>query len=117
MIMLFMVVYSWTLAPVDWLYAAETTIDPGLGVIFFTHQITLLSFITVIPSMMDNAGPIGSKATFLTMGIISAIGGVFGYIYMKETSFLTDYGKSILLTHSRAGSLVTGTRVSKASIK
>ena len=74
--------------------------------------------ITLIPTMMDNEGPIGSKLTFLAMGIISALGGVFGYFYMKETSFLTDYGKSILLTHSRGGSLAfSETRISKQLIK
>ena len=89
MILAFICAYQVTSGPVAWLYATETTIDPGLGVCILTLWGVTFILTLICPDLMDKDS-LGVSNVFFLFGICSGIGAIYGYIFMKETRGLSD---------------------------
>lgn len=95
MILVFMFAYSVTSGPVAWLYATETTIDPGLGVCILTLWGVTFVLTLICPVLMDKDS-LGVSNVFFLFGSLSGFGSVYGYFLVKETRGLSDIDKKSL---------------------
>ena len=84
-----MFIYENTSGPVAWVYAAETTIDAGMGICLFTLWMTVLVLTIVSPIIMDRA-VLGPDITFFIFSGLSVFGTLYSATFIKETKGLTD---------------------------
>mmetsp|Transcript_8871 Transcript_8871/g.13661 ORF Transcript_8871/g.13661 Transcript_8871/m.13661 type:complete len:157 (-) Transcript_8871:22-492(-) len=100
MILVFVFFYQNTSGPVAWLYAAETAIDAGMGIILFTLWITVFALTLICPIIMspDSLGP---SPVFFMFGILSLFGALYCFFVLKETKGLTDKEKKSLFLPQR----------------
>ena len=97
MMMVFEAAQAWTSGPIAWVYAAETVVDTGLGVVLFTLWFTVLILTFICPILMD-PNSVGPTGMFFIFGGFSFLGGIYVIFIMKETKHLTDKEKKILFT-------------------
>jgi len=76
MILAFLFVYQNTSAPVAWMYAAETTIDAGMGVCIATLFGTILLLSLTCPFLMQTAS-FGPNGMFLLFGGLSVLAVIY----------------------------------------
>ena len=100
MMMIFEAAQSWSSGPLAWVYAAETVVDTGLGVVLVTLFATVLLLSLVCPILMD-PDSIGPTGMFFIFGGFSFLGALYVIFLMKETKYLTDKEKKILFTPSK----------------
>lgn len=95
MVLLFLFVYQNTTGPVTWLYAAETTVDAGLGLCMFTLWITVFILTLICPVLMGK-DILGPSNVFFIFSAFSAFGAFYSYYFIKETQGLSDKEKKSL---------------------
>jgi len=100
MILVFVFFYQNTSGPVAWLYAAETAIDSGMGIILFTLWITVFALTLISPIIMSPES-LGPSPVFFMFGVLSMFGALYCYIVLKETKGLTDKEKKSLFLPKR----------------
>jgi len=93
-ICIFIFIYQNTSGPVAWLYASETCVDAGLGVVIqcLWFTVLVLSLVTE-PLMNSKLHPAG---VFYLFAIISFIATYYVYKIIKETKGLSDKEKKAL---------------------
>ena len=96
-VLLFLVAYEFTSGVVAWVYAAETTIDTGLGLCLLTLWGTVFWLSIVCPIIMDPAS-LGPTPVFFMFSGLSIGGTIYCFLFIKETMGLTDKQKKILYT-------------------
>jgi MFS transporter, SP family, xylose:H+ symportor len=95
MIIVFISIYSVTSGTVAWLYAAETTIDAGLGVCILVLWGVTFVLSLICPLLMgDNY--LGVSNMFFLFGSLTSFGSVYGHFLIKETKGMTDKEKKSL---------------------
>jgi len=94
-IFVFVLAFSMTSGPIAWVYAAETSVDVGLGFILMTlyGDVVVLSQICPILFEPQNFGPTG---VFFMFSGFALVGLIFVWVYIKETSGLTDKEKKAI---------------------
>ena len=97
MVLLFLIVYQNTSGPVAWLYAAETTIDTGLGVCVLALFGTVFIMSIICPILMSNDS-IGPSNTFFIFAGLSVLGAIYSAWVIKETKGLSDKAKKLIFT-------------------
>ena len=86
-----------TSSAITWLYCSEVAVDVALGFVGTSGYFSIFILTLSIQPMMDSA--IGQAGTFIIFGVISLLGSVWCYCYLKETSGgLTDKQKKSLYT-------------------
>ena len=84
-----------TSGPIAWVYAAETTVDVGLGFILLTLWLNVVILSQICPILME-PNVIGPNGVFFMFSGFSLLGAVFMFVYIKETKGLTDKQKKDL---------------------
>lgn len=97
MVLLFFFIYQNTSSSVAWLYAAETTIDAGMGIVLLTLWATVFVLSIVCPIIMD-PGSIGPNITFFIFSGLSVLGGLYSFFFIKETYGKSDREKKLMFT-------------------
>jgi hypothetical protein len=92
---LFLIIYENTSGPIAWLYAAETVIDVALGVCLLTLWGTVFVLSLVCPVLMSKDS-IGTQNVFFIFSGLSVLGTIYSYVFIRETSGLTDRQKKLL---------------------
>jgi len=94
-IFVFLLAYNMTSGPIAWVYAAETSVDVGLGFILMTlyGDVVVLSQICPILFEPQYIGPSGVFFMFSGFGMI---GILFVWVYIKETRGLSDKEKKAI---------------------
>ena len=100
MVLLFLVVYQNTSGPVAWLYAAETTIDTGLGICVLALFGTVFIMSLICPVLMSTDS-IGPSNTFFIFAGLSVLGAIYSATKIKETRGLSDKAKKLIFTPKR----------------
>ena len=100
MILLFLIVYQNTTGPMTWVYCTETTIDSALGLCLFVLYGTIFLQTVMCPELMEPES-IGPSGMFYIFGFLSLVGCLFCWVYIKETSGLTDKEKKMLFVPSK----------------
>lgn len=94
-IFLFLFCFQNTSGAITWLYCSEVAVDSALGFVGTSGYACIFVLTLTIQPMMNSA--IGQAGTFLIFGIVSLLGTIWCYIYLKETSNgLTDKEKKEL---------------------
>jgi SP family arabinose:H+ symporter-like MFS transporter len=92
MIMFFLMFYQSSSGPVAWMYAAETTIDAAFGIVLLVLWTTILGIAYAIP-LLSSEDSIGVTGVFTLFSVFCAIGGIYSYVFIKETKGLSDKAK------------------------
>jgi len=100
MIILFSFAYQNTSGPVAWMYAAETTIDAGMGICLLTLWGTVFVLSLICPIVMD-PDSLGPNNTFFIFSGLSVLGATYSYFMIKETKGMADKDKKLLFTPER----------------
>jgi len=98
--LLFTMIYQQTSGPVAWVYAAETTIDAGMGIVLLTLWGTVLVLSIVCPIIMDPRS-LGPSATFFILAGISLFGAAYSKFVIRETFGKSDKEKKLMFTPER----------------
>ena len=88
----FVVLYMNTTGPMAWIYAAETTIDVGLGFCLGTLYMWVFILSLVSPVVMQ-PNYLGPSVVFYIFSAFSFIAVIFIYTFLKETKGLSDKEK------------------------
>ena len=83
-ILAFLFCFQNTSGAITWLYCSEVAVDSALGFVGTSGYAAIFVLTLTINPLMDSS--IGQAGTFFIFGIISLIGAVWCYIYLKETS-------------------------------
>ena len=100
MTMTFMIPYQLTTGPITYIYATETIIDAGMGIVMPALFGTIFVLSLVCPIIIDpnNLGP---NATFFILSGLSFAGFLYVLLFMKETFGKSDKEKKLLYTPAR----------------
>ena len=94
-IFIFLFCYQNTSGAITWLYCSEVAVDSALGIVGTSGYTGTFILALRVQPMMNSA--LGQAGVFFLFGIISLIGTVWIYFYLKETSVgLTDKQKKEL---------------------
>ena len=97
MILLFITTFQNSSGVVAWLYAAETVIDPALGLCLLSLWGTTF-FLSLTTPLLLNKDVLGPKGVFYLFAGYSIAGMIYSAIFMKETYGKTDkYKKELYL--------------------
>ena len=69
-----------------WIYFTETTVDAALGICLFTLWFTVFLLSFICPILMG----LNVDDVFMGFSVVSLIGALFCYIWIKETRGLTE---------------------------
>ena len=85
-ILTFLFIYQNSSGPVTWIYFTETTVDAALGICLFTLWFTVFLLSFICPILMG----LNVDDVFMGFSVVSLIGALFCFIWIKETRGLTE---------------------------
>ena len=88
-----MFAYGMTTGPVALVYAAETTIDAGIGIVFLMLYASIFVLTLVCPMLMDKQSSFGPVKSFVSFAAISILGALFYSTHLVETKGKTPKEK------------------------
>ena len=80
---------------ITWLYCTEVAVDVVLGFVGMTGYLVVF-ILTLITNFMMDSPLLHPWGTFWLFGFFSLLGGLWTYVYMKETCHLNDKEKKSL---------------------
>ena len=86
---MFMLFYINSSGPLAWTYAAETCVDAAIGIVIMCIYVNVIYLAIICPIILAY----NPNYVFIGMSLLSFVGAVFCWIYMKETKGLTDKEK------------------------
>ena len=89
---MFMVFYINSSGTLAWVYAAETCIDAGIGVVIMSIYVNVIYLAIICPIILEPT-VLGPSYVFLGMSALSFLGSIYCGVWMKETKGLTDQEK------------------------
>jgi len=112
-IFVFLFCFQNSTGAITWLYCSEVAVDSALGIVGMAgYTATFLVALTVQPMM---ASGLGQSGTFFIYGVISLLGTVWIYFYLKETAGLNDKQKKELYIPKHLMSKMEKLQAEKAS--
>ena len=91
---LFIGAFQLSIGSVAWLYVAETTVDQASGFCMTGNFITCILISFSMEYLMASALQV--QGTFWLFGVLTAIGAIFVFFFVKETRGLSDKEKKSL---------------------